>query len=186
LPVRRPSLVYRRAILPFFLSLISLRQKPYRAATARRELPVATLALAGHYHEDGRRMNDFIDGIFRHWDRMHPFLKTLYILAFSALAAIFFWYQIQMARNQGKLKAQELIEGLKPKRNVLITPIGIVTYEYANGVSTDSVDEKILKLIKGHPNVDLRKYQDHIKAKILSVDRKGDSDDDIIPIGRRR
>jgi hypothetical protein len=51
LPVRLPSLVYRRAILPFFLSLISLRQKPYRAAIARRELPVAALALAGFLPE---------------------------------------------------------------------------------------------------------------------------------------
>jgi len=51
MPVRRLSLVYRRAIVPFFLSLISLRQKPYRAATARRELPVAALALAGFLPE---------------------------------------------------------------------------------------------------------------------------------------
>jgi hypothetical protein len=55
LPVRRPFLVYRRAILPFFLIVITLRQKPYRAATARRELPVAALALAGYYRKDGRR-----------------------------------------------------------------------------------------------------------------------------------
>ena len=130
------------------------------------------------------QFNRGLDVFFNYIKPYPDWVKSLFCLFVLALVFMLIRYMNASARlNEALAK----FEGKQLKRDVLITPIGIVTYEHAADITTSSIDEKILKLIKGHPGVDLEKYEDHLQATIISVDRKNDGRrDDIMPVGRPR